>query len=470
MTQKVTALRVDPSRIIQLKSGEQGQGPVIYWMSRDQRAQDNWALVHAQDLALAAQAPLVVAFCLAPAFLGATARQYDFMLTGLEQAATQLAALNIPLVLLLGEPQDTLLKLTRGTKAGAMVTDFDPLRIKRTWKRQVCAKVHIPVWEVDAHNIVPCWMASNKQEYGARTIRPKIHRLLPDSLVPIPKLVPHPFRFSSPLSQPDWTLARAFVRPDERVQLPKGMMPGSQAGLKCLQTFILNGLSQYSQGRNDPNKKALSGLSPYLHFGQVAAQRVALEVQAARWPSNQPDNTADFLEQLIVRRELADNFCWYNEHYASLEGAPNWARQTLEKHARDPRIYQYSSNEFEQAQTHDDLWNAAQNELTQTGTMHGYLRMYWAKKILEWTPHPTQALEIGIRLNDRYQLDGRDPNGYVGLMWSICGVHDRPWPERSIFGTIRSMTLGGCRKKFDVDAYVRTWKKETRGLNSHPRK
>ena len=189
--------------------------------------------------------------------------------------------------------------------------------------------------------------------------------------------------------------------------------------------------------RNDPLKNGQSGLSPYLHFGQIAAQRVALEVMGSAGPT---DARKAFLEELIVRRELSDNFCFYNPRYDRVDGFPAWARATLDRHRRDPRDYLYTPEQFEQARTHDDLWNAAQREMVRTGKMHGYLRMYWAKKILEWTPSPEEALKIAITLNDRYELDGRDPNGYAGIAWSLGGVHDRPWGERKVFGMIRYMS------------------------------
>jgi deoxyribodipyrimidine photo-lyase len=160
-------------------------------------------------------------------------------------------------------------------------------------------------------------------------------------------------------------------------------------------------------------------------------------------------------DQLIVRRELADNFCLYNPHYDTPQCFPEWAGRTLSDHARDARPYVYARERLEGGETHDDLWNAAQQEMAQSGKMHSYLRMYWAKKILEWTPSPAEALETVIALNDRYELDGRDPNGYAGAAWSVGGVHDRAWGERPVFGKIRYMSYNGCKSKFDVRAYTR---------------
>ncbi|MBP1757643.1 MAG: Deoxyribodipyrimidine photo-lyase type, partial [Firmicutes bacterium] len=242
-----------------------------------------------------------------------------------------------------------------------------------------------------------------------------------------------------------------------------------------LADFLAEGLPFYGE-RNDPNRPVTSRLSPYLHFGQISAQRVALEVQAraaqavehaqrialeVQTRDDQPVElalgtaAADFLEELIVRRELADNFCFYNPHYDSYDGFPAWARQTLDRHRADPRAYRYSSEQLETGQTADNLWNAAQQELVRQGTMPGYLRMYWAKKLLEWCASPELAMQIAINFNDGYALDGRDPNGYTGIAWSIGGVHDRPWGERPVFGTIRFMSYDGCKRKFSIEDYVR---------------
>jgi deoxyribodipyrimidine photo-lyase len=232
-------------------------------------------------------------------------------------------------------------------------------------------------------------------------------------------------------------------------------IPGSRSALRQLQQFLKEKMDFYDNQRNDPNANAQSNLSPFLHFGQISAQRIALEVQKA---SIAKDKKAAFLEEVVIRRELSDNFCWYNLNYDQFAGFPSWAQQTLNQHRKDQREYRYSLEEFEKAQTHDQLWNAAQKEMVYTGKMHGYMRMYWAKKILEWSETPEIALQSTIYLNDRYELDGRDPNGYAGIAWSIGGVHDRAWGERPVFGKIRYMSYRGSRSKFDVDQYISQYK------------
>jgi len=455
---------VHTARVRTLQGGTPGPGPVLCWLSRDARARDNWALLHAQDLALEAEVPLVAVFCLASAFpggaahSGATARAYDFLLAGLAETAKDLAERRIPLGLLLGDPGATLPGLAREVRARLVVTDFDPLRVKRQWKARACAALDIPVLEVDAHNVVPCLRVSDKQEWAARTIRPRIHRLFPEFLEEFPELEAHPHRLDSAPYAPDWAAARAFAAPDESVPLPNEAQPGSKAGLARLAAFLDSGLDRYAAGRNDPNQEAQSGLSPWLHFGQVAPQRAALGVAggAARGRAGD-ENAAAFLEELVVRRELSDNFCWHNPAYDALDGAPDWARKTLAKHAGDQRQAAYAREQFAAAATHDELWNAAQRQLLRTGKLHGYMRMYWAKKVLEWSAGPAEAVRTALWLNDRWSLDGRDPNGCVGVLWSCAGLHDRPWGERPVYGTVRSMTAAGCARKFDVAAYVRRW-------------
>lgn len=429
-----------------LRQGE-GRGPVIYWMSRDQRVQDNHALSHASILAKDASSELLVSFCLAPEFLGARREQFAFMLQGLRSVGQQLQEAGIPFHYLQGEPGVQVARLAREFKAAAVVCDFDPLRIRSKWRSDLLAGCECAVSEVDAHNIVPCWLASPKKEWAAATFRPKLKALLPAYLDELPwKIAPMGGRF------PD---ATGWEEALERSAGPEGgqLLPASGEGAArdVLSSFLRRGLDGYAVARNDPNMDGQSRLSPYLHFGQISAQRVAVEAMATDAP---PLDKAAFLEELTVRRELSDNFCHYEERYDSSECFPAWAKASLGEHEGDKRDHIYSLSELEQARTHDPLWNAAQRQMTSTGKMHGYLRMYWAKKILEWSSNAEEALRAAIILNDRYELDGRDPNGYAGLAWSIGGVHDRAWPSRPIFGKVRYMSLGGASSKFDVDKFV----------------
>jgi deoxyribodipyrimidine photo-lyase len=438
-------------RVRVLREALQGPGPVAYWMSRDQRVADNWALLHARDLARHQGAPLAVVFALAPGFLGATIRQYDFMLRGLRQVEESLTRFNIPFFVLPGSPEQEILSFVRTYRVGALVTDFSPLRVRRAWTEAVARRVTIPFHEVDTHNVVPCWIASEKREYAAATFRPKIHRLLPTFLEETPGTVDQPSPWTAQRKPVNWKEVTRSINVDTSVPPVDWIQPGEDAARQALRRFLEKKLLRYNSARNDPVRSGQSNLSPYLHFGQVAPQRVALEVsrRLRKGPGHE-----SFLEELIVRRELADNFCMYDKAYDSFDSFPAWARTSLDRHRNDPRSHRYSRLQFERGVTHDPLWNAAQMEMVHTGKMHGYMRMYWAKKILEWSSGPEKAMRTAIYLNDRYELDGRDPNGYAGIAWSIGGVHDRAWGERPVFGKVRYMSYEGCRRKFDIRKYI----------------
>ncbi|NIS68676.1 MAG: deoxyribodipyrimidine photo-lyase [Proteobacteria bacterium] len=442
---------VNQKRVRILEKGKEKAGPVVYWMSRDQRTRDNWALLFAQELALERREPMGVVFCLVPRFLDATMRHYDFMLKGIQEAEKELTKKNIPFFLLPGIPEEEIPSFVNRNGIGTLVSDFEPLRIKRGWKKRVGEQVDIPLYEVDARNVVPCWIASPKQEYGAYTLRPKIRRVLPDYLEDFPLLRKHPISWKAKSKETNWDGVRKTLDVDRSVSEVNWIQPGEKSAQRTLRKFIREKLPRYDELRNDPPKDGTSNLSPYLHFGQISAQRVALEVSKTTGHKKSKDA---LLEELIVRRELSDNFCFYNPNYDNFEGFPDWAKKTLDDHRRDRREYIYSLEDFQNANTHDRLWNAAQREMVEKGKMHGYMRMYWGKKILEWTASPEEATKIAIYLNDRYELDGRDTNGYTGVAWCIGGVHDRAWPTRPIFGKIRYMSYNGCKSKFDVIAYI----------------
>jgi deoxyribodipyrimidine photo-lyase len=445
-------MSVKPQRARRLNAvQEKKSGPVVYWMSRDQRMHDNWALLFAQEEALKLSSSLFVVFCLVPEFLDATIRQFKFMLDGLKEVEKNLKGKNISFFVLSGMPDDRIPEFVKQYNISCLVTDFDPLRIKCEWKTAVAKQLAIPLYEVDAHNIVPCWIASQKQEYAAYTFRPKINYLLRDFLEDIPKIKKHPFVWHKKRKSIDWNKLLKTLHVTLSGPEITWIKPGEKASQDALKRFLKNNLKHYVLLRNDPTKNGRSNLSPYFHFGHLSAQKVAIDVLKS--PMNKTIKDT-FLEELIVRRELSDNFCFYNPGYDTFNGFPDWAQKTLNKHRKDKRPYFYNAKQLEHASTHDDLWNAAQSEMVIRGKMHGYMRMYWAKKILEWTESPDEALQVAIYLNDKYELDGRDPNGYAGIAWSIGGVHDRAWNERKIFGKIRYMSYNGCKSKFNVDSYI----------------
>lgn len=417
-----------------------GEGAVVYWMNRDRRVQDNWALLYAQHIALQRRVALNVVHCHTPNDLGASDRTDQFMLSALNVVAEQCVEHNISFELLFGDPRNVFTQWITEHQPSLIVTDFEPLRLTQQRLDAVVQLAPCPVHQVDAHNIVPCWTASPKQEFGAYTLRPKLTRLLPQFLDEFPSVVRHPFG-----------IAHGAAIEKANGATHDGATSIIQAFVSRINTYV---------DRNDPTKLGQSNLSPYLHFGFIAPQRVAMVVSQLPQPTESGGPFASFLEELIIRRELSDNFTFYNSNYDTFEGFPNWARESLNEHRNDPRDYIYSYEDWEGASTHCPLWNAAQRELLGTGKMHGYMRMYWAKKLLEWSASPEEALAVGIALNDTYELDGRDPNGYAGLAWSIGGVHDRAWFGRPVYGKVRYMNANGCAKKFDVKEYIR--RNETR--------
>ena len=444
---------MNEKRIRLLQNGTERNGPIIYWMSRDQRVHDNWALLLAQKFAKERKTLLMVIFNLVRDFLEATMRQYGFMLKSLQQVDEELRKYNIPFYLLIGKPEIQIPRFVKDNNASILVTDFDPLRIKRIWKREVAKKIEVPFYEVDAHNIVPCLHVSDKTEFAAYTIRLKVQKNLPEFLDDFPNLEKMKTNSILDNEKINWREVSNSLKINKDVKEVDWIKPGENAAVEMLKDFLENRFAQYAEERNDPNKNVTSNLSPYLHFGQISAQRIALTVNQF-YPKN--PSTGAFLEELIIRRELSDNFCYFNSKYDSFDGFHDWAKDTLNKHRKDKREFVYSLEEFENALTHEDLWNAAQTELVRKGKMHGYMRMYWAKKILEWSKSPEEALKTAIFLNDKYELDGRDPNGYTGCAWSIGGVHDRAWTERPVFGKIRYMNRNGAARKFDVDEYIKS--------------
>ncbi len=443
-------MKVDERRVRHLNDRAAVGGPVVYWMSRDQRASDNWALLYAQEKAIAEKVPLYVIFNLFKIPCRANTRQYRFMFAGLKEVEESLALHDIPFQVLFGSPEEVIPEFVKKHRVGEVVVDFSPLRYARDRREKVAQAIPCLLTEVDAHNIIPVWQASAKEEFAAYTFRPKVHRLLAEYLTDFPRLKKHPYTGNVHREEIDW---ESYLKKLAREEVnDTTFTSGEKAAKKQLTDFTGIRLDSYHEDRNDPTKNAVSGLSPYLHFGQLSAQRVAYEVQNA-FDTNKEARDV-FLEELIVRRELADNYCFYNKNYDKLEGAHAWAKKTLEEHKNDTREYLYTKEQLERGETHDDLWNAMQMQMVEEGKMHGWCRMYWAKKILEWTPDVQTAIDIGLYLNDKYELDGMDPNGVVGVMWSICGVHDRAWNERPIFGKIRYMNYAGAKRKFDIKAYI----------------
>ncbi|NHK29823.1 MAG: deoxyribodipyrimidine photolyase [Asgard group archaeon] len=423
----------------------------IYWMQSSNRSDFNHALEYAIEKSNELQKPLIVFYGLTDSFPDANARHYYFLLEGLQQIKSHLLKRGIKLIVQKISPEIGVLEIAKD--AIQVIVDRGYLNIEKKWRRFLSGKLDCSFIQVESNVVVPVEDASDKEEYAAYTIRSKIKKKLTKYLVPLKnrkiKINSIEYDFKSlDIQNIEKILNKLSI--DHSVKKAKGFTGGLNQALKNLNDFIKNKLDKYETMRNNPVYDYQSNLSPYLHFGQISPLQVALAI--SRIKSHAKD---DYLEQLIVRRELAINFIFYNVGYDKYEtlNLPGWANETLEVHTKDKREYVYKFEEFELAKTHDHYWNAAQEEMVITGKMHNYMRMYWVKKILEWTETPKQAYEIAICLNNKYELDGRDPNGYTGVAWCF-GKHDRPWKERPIFGKVRYMNANGLRRKFDVEGYV----------------
>jgi deoxyribodipyrimidine photo-lyase len=425
---------------------------VVYWMQRAQRGIDNPALDVAVAAGNALGKPVVVFFAPVPFYPHANLRHYRFLNEGIPDIAEALEKRNLGFVLR-RFPDHSLVRFCDEARAALVVGDENPMREPESWRAKATKQLRVPLWTVDADVIVPSRLLE-KAQYAAHLMRPRLQALLPRFMVPHRNTHAHvAWKKPSHLTSldpdvdvtGDWNLDRS-VAP---VSHWRG---GSKEALRLLHDFVKHKLPEYGTGRNKPEQEHTSRLSPYLHFGHISPRTVALAVENA--DVSKADKEA-FLNQLILWRELAINLVRFNPDYDGFEVGEAWAHRTLAKHAGDHRPITYTGAQLENAETHDQLWNAAQMQMVNTGWMHNYLRMYWAKKILEWTKSPGEAYRAAVKINDKYLLDGRDPNGYAGIAWSIVGKFDRPWFEREIFGQIRYMSGASTGKKFDSKKYIR---------------
>ena len=428
-----------------------GGSCVVYWMQRSQRGLDNPALDVAIEAANALGKPVVVFFAPVPFYPNANLRAYRFLVEGIPDIAAALEKRNVSFVLR-RYPDHSLLKFCEEVKPALVVGDENPMREPERWRELATQKLRVPLWTVDSDIIVPSRLIE-KEQYAAFHLRRRLHAHL-DRFLAKP---------ANPRAKVSWEKPSKLqsLPPDFDItdgwQLDRSVAPsahfkgGTKEALRLLAEFVDKKLKHYARDRNHPELDGTSRLSPYLHFGHISPLTIALAVQKSAAPKAAKES---FLDELITWRELAINFVTYNSNYDNFESGENWAHRTLATHARDPRPYLYTEKQLENAETHDPLWNAAQMQMVNTGWMHNYTRMYWGKKILEWMKTPAEAYRIAVALNDKYELDGRDPNGYAGVAWSIVGKFDRPWFERPIFGQIRYMSGQSTGKKFDSRRYI----------------
>ncbi|NWF56640.1 MAG: deoxyribodipyrimidine photo-lyase [Syntrophaceae bacterium] len=446
---------IHPERIKKLNDRPIQKGQfVLYWMQASQRAEYNHALEYAIRQANEQKLPVVVLFVLTDFFPEANLRHYTFMLEGLQEVRSRLEVRGIQFVALKGLPDKESVNVS--AQASMLITDCGYLRIQKEWRKEVAEKAPCLVVQVETDVIVPVEQACPKEAYSAAVLRPKINSQLRKYLVPLSETpVKNTLRNQDfaglDLKKPIPTLLSSLSI-DRTVQPVSHFRGGTGEAKRRLGDFIAHKLRDYGELRSDPSLDCVSHMSPYLHFGQISPLYIALQVQEA---GKIPAKTREaYLEELVVRRELAMNFSHYNPAYDSFRAIPDWAQRTLKTHQKEKREYVYSREELEDGRTHDPYWNAAQKEMVITGKMHNYMRMYWGKKILEWSTEPEEAYRIAVYLNNKYELDGRDPNSFTGVAWCF-GKHDRPWGERKVFGQVRYMNDAGLRRKFKIDDYVK---------------
>ncbi len=424
---------------------------VVYWMQRALRIGDNPALDTAVETANILSLPVVIYFGVIPNYPNANLRHYHFLQQGLRDAQEDAAQRGIGFVV--RRAPETLEAFLEEVQAALLIGDENPCREPERWRRVLARRLKIPYWTVDADVIVPS-RVFNRSFALLHHFRPHLKAELPRFLVaphkaaPIhkwnPRRTPSTFNLATDITD-------GFNMLDRTVKPVDSFVGGARAALRRLKDFIRHDLAAYDTNRNRPETAGTSRLSPYLHFGNIGPLTIALAVNRAQISSETKER---FFEQLIGWRELAVLFVRHEPNYDNWECAAPWARASLLEHASDPRSYKYTFDQLDRAETHDDLWNAAQRQMATIGWMHNYMRMYWAKMILAWAPDPATAFDWAVILNDRYELDGRDPNGYAGIAWAIVGKLDRPWFNRPVFGLVRSMSGASTAKKFDAAAYI----------------
>ena len=448
---------VEPERLRQLTDAGPRPGDyVLYWMQGSQRAEHNPALEFAIHRANELKLPLLVGFGLTDDYPGANLRHYRFMLEGLAEVAATLEGRGVGFVLRHDEPDRAAIDLAGD--AAAVVVDRGYMRLQKRWRAHAAERLAgaCEFTQVEGDVVVPVDLASDKREYAARTIRPKIlkhrDRFLVELKPTAPKRDAGNLSIDGGLDLSDVPALCDSLTLDREAGPVSQFFPGGTTAAKTrLRALLDGGFENYSVHRNQPETNDLSYLSMALHFGQISPVEAVL-MTLARYPEG--ENTEDFLEEAIVRRELTHNYVHHTPRtYDSYDALPDWAKKTLAEHAGDEREYLYTREQFEAAETHDPYWNAAMREMRHTGYMHNYMRMYWGKKILEWTGSPGEGNAITRAINDKYFLDGRDPNSYANVNW-VYGLHDRPWTERPVFGKTRYMNANGLRRKCDIDAYV----------------
>ena len=401
--------KTNPARIYELNSKPIRKGEIVYLCEREIRAKDNFALQFAIEKSKELNLSLKI---IHPKIKYDYRQKQRFIDNQVEQTKTQFSNIGLDFEII----ENTPVEIIKNTKPAILIIDFNPIL-----KRDYLKNADFKIYEIDGHNIIPAKFVSKKQEYSAATLRIKIYHNI------------YPF------------LTEFMNLTSDKVEADY-----------VLDDFIKNKLQYYSENKNDPSVNVISSLSKYLNLGFISSQRIALEVIQS---GVKDINKETFLEELIIRKELSDNFCLYSKSFKNFSSIPNWAKMSLENHKYDIRPYIYSIEMLESAKTHDKLWNATQTQLIKEGTIHGYLRMYWAKKIFDWMSTPKDALKTAIYLNDKYAYDSPSANGYVGVLWAIGGLHDRAFADYPVTGKIRRMTYDSMKRKYDLSNYIKKYTK-----------
>jgi deoxyribodipyrimidine photo-lyase len=444
-------------RVRMRRVGPPGVGSkcIVYWMQRAVRVIDNPALDVAIEAGNLLGLPVVSFFSVIPSYPNANLRHYHFLAQGLRDVAEDAAERGIGFVVR-RHPDNSLEAFLEEVGAALLIGDENPCREPERWRRVLARRLKLPFWTVDADVVVPS-RVFDRSFFLLHHFRPHLERELPKYLVagrgiqPVQRWEPKKGTASFSLGR---DITDGFTNLDRSVKPIDTFTGGTHAALRRLKEFVAHDLGHYEKQRNHPETRGTSRLSPYLHFGNIGPLTIALAVEDAVKKGKVAKVTRDrFLDQVIGWRELSVLFVRHNPDYDNWECAEPWARKTLVEHAGDAR-QRYGFDQLERGETGDELWNAAQHEMVDTGWMHNYMRMYWAKKILEWAPDPARAFEWAVALNDKYELDGRDPNGYAGIAWAIVGKHDRPWFDRPVFGLVRPMSGASLKRKFDAEGYI----------------
>ncbi len=449
----------DQPRVLVRRSGAPRRAAkcVVYWMQRAQRIPDNPALDVAIEAGNLLGLPVVIYFSVISNYPNANLRHYHSLAQGLRDVAADAAERGVGFIVR-RPPGNSLEAFLEEVNAALLIGDENPCREPERWRTVLAKRLKLPFWTVDADVVVPSRIFG-RSYFLLHHFRPHLKAELPKYLVAPPKIDPlHPWQPRKPIPglSLDGDITEGFAKLDRTVKPVDSFTGGTHSAMKRLTHFVRHDLAAYETARNHPETEGTSGLSPYLHFGNIGPLTIALAVEHAVQQGHATTAARDrFLEQLIGWRELSVLFVRHNPEYDSWQCAEPWAQKTLVEHTGDVRPHRYTFDQLERGETADDLWNAAQHQMVNTGWMHNVMRMYWAKKILEWAPDPARAFEWAVTLNDKYELDGRDPNGYAGIAWAIVGKHDRPWFNRPVFGLVRSMTANSFAKKFDARSYIK---------------